>query len=454
MGLKVKFKKFKKSVKKHVKKVGKVIKKIAKATGMDKVFNAIGKGLKSAFTKFGKFMNKIGVVGQIAMMFILPGIGSALMGGLASFGTAAAASTNFLVKGLGHLAQYAHTAVSTVGNVFSNVTKGVMDTLGNFGKTLGKKMGFNTTGADTFFGAGDSAFSRSFTNSDVSRFQNLTLGEEAYQEKLLGGMEKINQEALKSAVTDVSNVMPDGVANAADSGIGMTDADIIEFNKTAIDGGVTSIGPDGVVELTATGPQMSSIAPAPQVTLDPSLTSSQMSMVDPSQLVDPNAIFNTPVDTRSLLQKATDGTVDYAKGLYDAGKEKIMSGVDVATDPEKLIDLGVEKGSDALDVTGKTYLTMRAKEEAYKAAYDGEIDPRTPIYNVDNTSYRTYIPEFTTAEQGSVGSGYADTTNAYESLAYSNSQYGNTAVQMDYGYSSYMNKASSNSQFNPSNWGS
>jgi hypothetical protein len=441
--LKVKFKKFKKSVKKHVKKVGKVIKKISKITGMDKVFNAIGKGIKSAFTKFGKFMNKIGVVGQIAMMFILPGIGSALMSGLASFGTAAAASTNFLVKGLGHLAQYAHTAVSTVGNVFSNVTKGVMDTLGNFGKTLGKKMGFNTTGADTFFGAGDSAFSRSFTNSDVSRFQNLTLGEEAYQEKLLGGMEKINQEALKSAVTDVSNVIPDGVANAADSGIGLTDAQLTEFNASAVDSG-----------LTASGPQMSSIAPAPQVTLDPSLSSSQMSMVDPSQLVDPNAILSTPVDTRSLLQKATDGTVDYAKGLYDAGKEKVMSGVDVATDPEKLIDLGVEKGSDALDVSGKTYLTVRAKEEAYKAAYDGEIDPRTPIYNVDNTSYRTYIPEFTTAEQGSVGSGYADTTNAYESLAYSNSQYGNTAVQMDYGYSSYMNKASSNSQFNPSNWGS
>lgn len=441
--LKVKFKKFKKTVKKHVKKVGKVIKKISKITGMDKVFNAIGKGLKSAFTKFGKFMNKIGVVGQIAMMFILPGIGSALMSGLASFGTAAAASTNFLVKGLGHLAQYAHTAVSTVGNVFSNVTKGVMDTLGNFGKTLGKKMGFNTTGADTFFGAGDSAFSRSFSNSDVSRFQNLTLGEEAYQEKLLGGMEKINQEALKSAVTDVSNVIPDGVANAAESGIGLTDAQLTEFNASAVDSG-----------LTASGPQMSSIAPAPQVTLDPSLSSSQMSMVDPSQLVDPNAILSTPVDTRSLLQKATDGTVDYAKGLYDAGKEKIMSGVDVATDPEKLIDLGVEKGSDALDVTGKTYLTVRAKEEAYKAAYDGEIDPRTPIYNVDNTSYRTYIPEFTTAEQGSVGSGYADTTNAYESLAYSNSQYGNTAVQMDYGYSSYMNKASSNSQFNPSNWGS
>ena len=450
--LKVKFKKFKKSVKKVAKKIGKVIKKIAKFTGIDKVVRKIGRGIKKAFVSFGKFMNKIGVVGQIAMMFILPGIGSALMGGLASFGTAAAASSNFLVKGLGHLATYAHTAVSTVGNVFSNVTRGVMDTLGNFGKTLGKKMGFNTTGADKFFGAGDSAFSRSFTNSDVSRFQNLTLGEEAYQKKLLSGMEKINTEAALNAAADVSNVIPEGTLNAQQSGIGMTDAEIIEFNKTAIDGGVTSIGPEGVVELQ---PDIGSMSPVtnPQVTLDPSLTSSQMSAVDPSQLVDPNAILNAQPDTRSLLQKVGDGTVDYAKGLYESGKGKVASGVDVITDPEKLIDFGVDKGGDALNTTGKAYATMRAKEEAYKDVYDGEIDPRTPIYNVDNTSYRTYIPEFDTAAAGQTGSGYSDISNQYESLAYSGNQYGNTAYQMDYGYNSYMNRASSNSQFNPNNWG-
>ena len=47
-----------------------------------KSFKKIGKGIKSAFMKFGKFMGKIGVVGQIAMMFILPGIGAALLKGV------------------------------------------------------------------------------------------------------------------------------------------------------------------------------------------------------------------------------------------------------------------------------------------------------------------------------------------------------------------------------------
>jgi len=50
--------------------------------GVKKGFKSIGKGIKSAFKKFGKFMGKIGVFGQIAMMFILPGIGGALMKGL------------------------------------------------------------------------------------------------------------------------------------------------------------------------------------------------------------------------------------------------------------------------------------------------------------------------------------------------------------------------------------
>ena len=47
-----------------------------------KTFKKIGKGIKKAFMKFGKFMGKIGVLGQVAMMFILPGIGAALMKGV------------------------------------------------------------------------------------------------------------------------------------------------------------------------------------------------------------------------------------------------------------------------------------------------------------------------------------------------------------------------------------
>ena len=42
--------------------------------GIGKVFKKIGRAIKKGFKKFGKFMGKIGIVGQLAMMFILPGI--------------------------------------------------------------------------------------------------------------------------------------------------------------------------------------------------------------------------------------------------------------------------------------------------------------------------------------------------------------------------------------------
>ncbi len=57
--------------------------------GVKKTFKKIFKPIKKVFKSVGKFMNKIGIVGQIAMMFIpIPGLG-ALMSGLGSMGTKA-----------------------------------------------------------------------------------------------------------------------------------------------------------------------------------------------------------------------------------------------------------------------------------------------------------------------------------------------------------------------------
>ena len=164
-----------------------------------KTFKKIGKGIKKAFMKFGKFMGKIGVLGQVAMMFILPGIGAALMKGVTgafgaivgqtgaqaaaaastavTAGTATAAQTalagtvaagsaagataaqvaastaaqaaaatgmagsaNALVAGAGKVLQYAGKAASMPGKVFSSVTNAVTNTIGEFSKTALQKI--------------------------------------------------------------------------------------------------------------------------------------------------------------------------------------------------------------------------------------------------------------------------------------------------------------------------
>ena len=215
--------------------------------GIKSAFKSIGKGIKSAFKRFGKFMSKIGVLGQVAMMFILPGVGNmiasawsgiagqtaaqvaASTAGQAAATTAAAggattaaatttganvaakvtetiakgsvknasaqavaaktlalgsskatglmAGGNF-AQGVGKLMQFTGKVVGTPGRVFSNITQGVTDTLGNFAKTASNNIfgtKFTTAAGNSlngkFFGAGDSAFGRSF--GDTSKFANV-----------------------------------------------------------------------------------------------------------------------------------------------------------------------------------------------------------------------------------------------------------------------------------------
>ena len=174
---------------------------------------SVARGIKKAFQSFGKFMNKIGIVGQIAMMFILPAIGNAIMGTTAAGASAAAASTlaseaalvagqtaaqataagvaaasqttatiaagsaagastaavqaaaaatthvgtGLLGGALGPLGVSAGKAMSWVGgkvaaakSTFQNITSGVFETLGNFAKTATNKLS-NTFGFDNVF---------------------------------------------------------------------------------------------------------------------------------------------------------------------------------------------------------------------------------------------------------------------------------------------------------------
>lgn len=121
--------------------MGFFIKKVFK--GVKKTFKKIGKGIKSAFKKFGKFMGKIGIVGQLAMSFILPGIGGALMKGLGSGFTKL---TGVLAKG-GKIAQAAGKVLEAGASfakagtsAFKTVTEGISNFVGEFSKTALKKV--------------------------------------------------------------------------------------------------------------------------------------------------------------------------------------------------------------------------------------------------------------------------------------------------------------------------
>ena len=111
--------------------------------GIKGTFKNIGKGIKKTYKKFGKFMNKIGILGQVAMMFILPAIGNALMANvmnLASWGVEAGGVIGKIAEGaawtLGKAQQFAQFAKGT----FSDLTKPITGFFKTTGKYVGSKL--------------------------------------------------------------------------------------------------------------------------------------------------------------------------------------------------------------------------------------------------------------------------------------------------------------------------
>ncbi len=130
--------------------------------GIKKVFKKIGNGIKRAVKGIGKFVGKLGIVGQIGMMFIMPHIGGFLMKGLGAaanglMGVAGKGLGGSLARGLGTVLNTAHKFATTAGNAFGTITEGVS----NFAKTaLNKIPGISIEGAATNFFGNDSAWSR------------------------------------------------------------------------------------------------------------------------------------------------------------------------------------------------------------------------------------------------------------------------------------------------------
>jgi hypothetical protein len=190
--------------------------------GIKKTVKKIFKPIKSVFKKVGKFMNKIGIVGQLAMSFILPGIGNALMAG---FGSATAALAGGALGSIGKAAGWvlgkAGTFAKTIATGFKTVTGAVTDFIGTTAKYVGGKLGIGTTqtfgqafGSEGFAGRLTDSFSKlgdqasNFWNSTTADFADrglMTVAEKTAADlAAFGGTKAAEGVAVQSAapVTD------------------------------------------------------------------------------------------------------------------------------------------------------------------------------------------------------------------------------------------------------------
>ena len=138
-------KKIKKKVKKIIKKnpITKIIKKQIKNIKKlgTKVWNGIKKVGGKAFEAFGKFSQKLGPIGMIALSFAMPyltaGMGS-LWGGMGSALQAGMGSTNAFVSTLSTLGNSAYQAIGTAGSFVKGTYQGITQTLSKTFSSFGK----------------------------------------------------------------------------------------------------------------------------------------------------------------------------------------------------------------------------------------------------------------------------------------------------------------------------
>jgi hypothetical protein len=245
--------------------------------GVKKVFKSVGKAIKSAFNSVGKFMNKLGVVGQIGLLLAMPYIGPALgslwsgIAGTTAAGTASAASaavaagtatatqtaimagtqaataTGLMAGGsfaqavgglMNSVGSFVAKAASGVGKTWSSITEGVSSFVTEFSKTAANKLGFSVEGASANFFGPQSSWSK--TTAAIAEpwkttvpkgfgmtAENYGLGEETFSssvtkkgDSLLAPkptptfVEKVKKAAGEKLMDETQNITGDTVSSA------------------------------------------------------------------------------------------------------------------------------------------------------------------------------------------------------------------------------------------------
>ena len=394
--------------------------------GIKSAFKKIGKGIKSAFKKFGKFMGKIGILGQVAMFFIMPYVGAALGG--AFTGAAGALATNTVGGALGAVGQTVGKVMQFVGNtvgkagtVFNNITQGVTDTLGNFAKTASNNM-FGTTfdAASNFFTGGDSAFSRSF-GAD-SKFQNLTTDFSKVTNAIDKTEEKLNTKSGQKAMdrTVAESYGNDGMGLGSDYAKGYDDLMARgESNFTASLDQNYVPDPAAFVEGMEVNPNFKPpIIEAPPLT-NPSLLgpTRNTGLADTLRNVDPTSAFTEAANQPdpSFFERLRTGISEVPKAIYNKAGE-------IADDPLGYATKGMEE-------TFQSGVKTRIMQETGIQA--------KPEYVQNYTTNAAYVPSFESfgGSQQQYGAPEIMNARAFEQqVTNSPSPYGYTAFQ----YGNYM----------------
>ena len=415
-----------------------------------KTVKKIGKGIKKAFMKFGKFMGKIGIVGQIAMMFILPGIGAALFKGVTgafgaivgqtgaqavaaantaiaagtqtaaqaalagtvsagsavgataaqvAAGTAAqtAAATGMLgsasavVRGAGTVLQYAGKAASMPGKVFKSVTNAVTNTIGEFSKTaLNKIPGVKNMNFVKNLDASDNFFSSGIEG---------TAGETSAFGRVGQAIKAPFSETARASITARQDMFKNQQKTLLDA-VGKVDvADATKINVPEVESLTTAENTrlSEIMETPLTETQTSRLDVIKQEAAD--------SLLAPK----PTAAINTALPTEQYAALGDVGN-QFAEDIAGVGvkaKDKLSVKAAKLTSPEALITAGAKTAVQT--VSDAQYAESANRREAEVINMDQSQDARE--FQAEDQSFfqtsalgafqvqKTYTPQSSWAQQ-------------------------------------------------------
>ena len=367
---------FLKSISKRFKKIGK---------GLKKHFKSIGSGIKSAMGKVGKFMGKIGWVGQLALMFtpvgammsgMLGSIGN-VAGGVFSNITGALAKGGKLMQGAGKLLEAGASFAKAGHSAFRTITDGVAAFTNEFvGATLNKIPGMESL----LPGIKGKEFGNLWSATENAVMKNANLVVSNFQDGLKSGGQ-VFSATQANVINDAVALTGEGTIPGSKAQTGMTDdksSTFVENTKNSTFKAGDAVPGRTIPSTGETVPNTYEADVEGDFSFDKPTGREMVSESGGIQMDKPTFEKST-----SILDKVTD----YGSNLYDNAVTAVQE------IPGKIL----EAPGKFVDDIGKR-VVGGIETKAMQAI--GLEDK--PVYNT--TQYSAYVPEFTMAPAGQYAS--------------------------------------------------
>ena len=323
-------------------------------------FKKIGKSIKSAVASVGKFMNKLGIVGQIGLGLLLPGIGNFL----GTWAGTAMASSNALIAGAGQFVNAAVNIGTKIGSAFQTVTEGVTKVIGQtVGATLNKIPGMDKLVSSLSGGRIDISnmkFRTAFETAGQAVTDIASAGSNLFSMDTLTGTNKFAQKVIDDAMTNMTKATT------------ITDIQVPELDVSGVvpeDAGLTGVATEaGTVSIEEIG-RVPATAPAPKIT--PAFS--------PSTIPEDVGILSAPptgttaveelVVEPSLLDRTVTVVTEAPGKLYEAGVAEVEQ---FMADP---LAGTAERVQSGIETKAMQALGLEDKPEFVKNEYGAYVSP-------------------------------------------------------------------------------